>query len=230
MLASADAPTCVRRGFVSKTAPGCVPVPLSALPPALVISCWTTADQKLDRVLRRRGLAMNVVTHPKDAHLRLTQPRHSIVLIVLPFRDGCPFELTRRVKSQPDPDLAAIPVLLLASTLREGDVIRGLESGADDVLTRERLSDRVLAARVASLLRRWYDEVGWQGVDAHDARLCNSSLPSRPTRTQEVNVGMDRRHTYSRGVVFPSTTRGAEVHAPLKADAMGQRDTVAPPA
>jgi two-component system cell cycle response regulator len=68
--------------------------------------------------------------------------------VMMPDMDG--FEVCRRLKSNPATHY--IPVLMVTALDSPADRVRGLESGADDFLTKP-VSDVVLIARVRSLTR-----------------------------------------------------------------------------
>jgi two-component system alkaline phosphatase synthesis response regulator PhoP len=69
--------------------------------------------------------------------------------LMLPALDG--LEVCRRLKG--DSKTRQVPVLMLTAKGEEGDMIVGLERGADDYMTKP-FSPRVLIARVRALLRR----------------------------------------------------------------------------
>lgn len=69
--------------------------------------------------------------------------------LLLPRVDG--LELCRLLKA--DPKTRHIPILMLTAKSEEVDVIRGLEVGADDYVTKP-FSPRVLVARIRAVLRR----------------------------------------------------------------------------
>src|SRR6266508_335183 len=68
--------------------------------------------------------------------------------VMMPDMDG--FEVCRRLKSNPATHF--IPVVIVTALDSPSDRVRGLESGADDFLTKP-VSDIVLIARVRSLTR-----------------------------------------------------------------------------
>jgi DNA-binding response OmpR family regulator len=107
-----------------------------------------------------RGLAFNfeaegfaVERHERaeTALAQLAQPDAEIDLVVLdvmlPGMSG--FELLRELRERGN----RVPVLLLTARDSERDVVRGLDMGADDYLTKP-FSLPVLLARVRTLLRR----------------------------------------------------------------------------
>ena len=69
--------------------------------------------------------------------------------LMLPGLDG--FEVCSMLKN--DPKTRHIPIIMLTAKGAESDLVRGLESGADDYITKP-FSPRVLLARVAAVLRR----------------------------------------------------------------------------
>lgn len=68
--------------------------------------------------------------------------------VMMPGMDG--FEVCRRIKS--NPKTTHIPVVMVTALSDSADRVRGLESGADDFLTKP-LNDTALFARVRSLVR-----------------------------------------------------------------------------
>ena len=83
------------------------------------------------------------------AALRRAPPDLLILDLMLPEISG--FELCRQLRR--DPELQALPVIMLTARGEEADVIAGIELGADDYITKP-FSPRELAARVGAVLRR----------------------------------------------------------------------------
>jgi two-component system phosphate regulon response regulator PhoB len=83
------------------------------------------------------------------AFLRERKADLAVLDLMLPGMDG--MALCRRLRG--DPDLAAMPILMLTARGEEADVVSGLEAGADDYVVKP-FSPKVLLARVRSLLRR----------------------------------------------------------------------------
>jgi len=78
---------------------------------------------------------------------RAMTPDAIITDSLMPVMDG--LAMTRAIKS--DPELAFVPVLILTSRASPEDTVRGLESGADDYLSKP-FDSAELAARVAGLI------------------------------------------------------------------------------
>ena len=87
-----------------------------------------------------------------------TKPDLVLLDVMLPGLDG--YTLARRVRGTPA--LAATRILMLTARSENEDIVRGLEAGADDYVTKpfDRL---VLLARVRAVLRRGLPET--EGVD-----------------------------------------------------------------
>lgn len=81
--------------------------------------------------------------------IELKTPDLVLLDIMLPGIDG--FAVCRKIRNQES--LKSIPVIMLTSKSAEGDVVTGLECGADDYMAKP-FSPKVLLARVKALLRR----------------------------------------------------------------------------
>jgi two-component system cell cycle response regulator len=89
-------------------------------------------------------------TNGRDAIAICEKGGCDIVLldVRMPGMDG--FEVCRRLRTTPD--TAHLPIVLLTALDRPADRVRGLESGADDFLTKP-VDEIALIARVRSLVR-----------------------------------------------------------------------------
>ncbi len=90
--------------------------------------------------------------------------------VMMPDMDG--FEVCRRLKSSPATH--HIPVVMVTALDQPSDRVRGLESGADDFLTKP-VSDVALIARVRSLsrLKMMTDELRMRAVTSRDIGIEN---------------------------------------------------------
>ena len=105
----------------------------------------------------------------------------AIVDVMLPGLDG--FSLVRRLRSA----RSQVPVLFLSARGAVEDRVRGLESGADDYLTKP-FGVREMLARAAAILRR-------------NARLDEQTevAATRAVRSRDVTLDADRRQAVVRG-------------------------------
>lgn len=103
-------------------------------------------------VLKGAGYTIVKEAETGDDGLRIVKElKPSLVLldIMLPGIDG--FSVCRRIRE--NPETASIPVIMLTARSEEEDIVRGLECGADDYITKP-FSRQVLLARVRAVLRR----------------------------------------------------------------------------
>lgn len=105
----------------------------------------------LDYNLGKEGFSPQVIRDGDDAMLAIEEDRPDLVLLdwMLPGLSG--IEICRRIRAKAD--LRDMPVIMMTARGEEADRIRGLDTGADDYLTKP-FSIPELIARVRALLRR----------------------------------------------------------------------------
>ena len=89
---------------------------------------------------------------------RFAKPDLVLLDVMLPGIDG--FTVARRIRESPD--LAATRIIMLTARTQPEDIVRGLEAGADDYVTKP-FDRKVLLARIKAVLRRGLPVV--DGVD-----------------------------------------------------------------
>ena len=107
-----------------------------------------TQAEQLRYVLETNDYQVSVANNGKEA-LKLVQtekPDTVITDIIMPEMDG--YELCRQIKE--DSSLKSIPVVLLTALSDTADVIKGLECGADNFITKP-YSEKVLLSRIEYL-------------------------------------------------------------------------------
>ncbi|MBC8175915.1 MAG: response regulator [Deltaproteobacteria bacterium] len=89
---------------------------------------------QLKYLLEESGYKVSVQTNGADALSHLVEHTPDLVIsdILMPVMDG--YELCRKIKG--DGDLRGIPVLLLTQLTEPEDIIKGLDSGADNFVTK----------------------------------------------------------------------------------------------
>ena len=88
---------------------------------------------------------------------RESRPDLIVLDLMLPGMDG--LEVCRKVREESD-----VPIIMLTARTTENDRLAGLDSGADDYVTKP-FSPRELAARVRAVLRRIPEEVLMRGPE-----------------------------------------------------------------
>ncbi|WP_328594525.1 response regulator transcription factor [Actinomadura macrotermitis] len=114
----------------------------------LVVDDDPTVAEVVARYLARDGHEVECVADGNQALARaLAQPPDLVVLdLMLPGIDG--LQVCRRLR-----ETSAVPIVMLTALGGETDRLVGLETGADDYVTKP-FSPRELALRVRSVLRR----------------------------------------------------------------------------
>lgn len=115
----------------------------------LVVEDEQSSAMMLAKGLRERSYAVDIAGDGEDAVYRVSVNDYDLIILdlMLPRIDG--FEVCRRLRSQG----AAVPVLMLTARDSVADRISGLDTGADDYLTKP-FDFQELLARLRALLRR----------------------------------------------------------------------------
>jgi len=116
----------------------------------LIIDDDPTIRMTLQRFLKSQGYDVIVAKDGEEGLAKAKELRPSLIICdwMMPIIDG--LEVCRQIKSSPD--LANIYLILLTARDQEGDLVRGLEMGADDFLAKPpRINE--LRARVRAGLR-----------------------------------------------------------------------------
>lgn len=95
---------------------------------------------------------------------RRMKPDLVLLDLMLPGLDG--FTVARRIREAPE--LAATKIIMLTARTQNEDIVRGLECGADDYVTKP-FDRQVLLARVRAVLRRGLPVT--EGVDLDGLRI-----------------------------------------------------------
>ncbi len=122
---------------------------MSPVPRVLVVDDDAFIRRPLEMILREEGFDPSTAVDGEDCMMRLADQRPDLIIldVMMPGKDG--FEVCREL--QQDPELAAIPVILLSARGREQDRARGLALGAADFMTKP-YSPSDLLRRIRELL------------------------------------------------------------------------------
>jgi two-component system alkaline phosphatase synthesis response regulator PhoP len=150
-------------------------------------------DQEIVRIVRayleKAGYQVLIAYNGETAlhSLRHDHPALVVLDLMLPDRDG--WDITRLVRS--DPDLAAMPIIMLTARIDDTDKIIGLELGADDYITKP-FNPREVVARVRALLRR--------------SQNLNAPKLPQVLQTGDLLIDIDRREVLLNGQPVELTT------------------------
>lgn len=123
----------------------------------------------------------------RQATEKLAQDLPSLILMDWMLPDVSGLELVRRIKR--DEITSHIPIIMLTAKTEERDKIQGLDSGADDYITKP-FSVRELSARIRAVMRRIEGEEGDNkltygkltlDLDAHHVIIDDTQFEVGPT-------------------------------------------------
>jgi two-component system sensor histidine kinase/response regulator len=115
----------------------------------LIIEDSPTQAAQLQHILERHGFTVSAAANGREALNKMADKKPALVIsdVIMPEMDG--YELCRRIKS--DGRYRDIPVILLTSLAESLDVIRGLECGADNFITKP-YNEEYLLSRINNML------------------------------------------------------------------------------
>ncbi len=107
--------------------------------------------EMLGYTLMKAGYTLREAADVEQARPILADDRPDLVLLdwMLPGMSG--YEYARRIRS--NPDTSEIPIIMLTARGEEADKVRGLDTGADDYITKP-FSTGELLARIRAVMRR----------------------------------------------------------------------------
>lgn len=147
-------------------------------PVILVVEDDRAIAELVKFTLEQEGYLVEVAVDGEEALRKARQSRPAVVVLdlMLPRRDGLSVCKLLKQESQ-------VSVLMISARNKPEDRVRGLETGADDYLSKP-FSVKELAARVRALLRRGVQPAAWPG---EEVRLRCGEVVLRP-QCQDVTV------------------------------------------
>ncbi len=125
----------------------------------LIVEDESAIREMLGYTLVKEGFGFEEAANVEEARSRIAKDKPDLILLdwMLPGVSGVDY--ARRMRN--DPDTRDIPIIMLTARAGEGDKIRGLDTGADDYVTKP-FSPRELLSRIKAVLRRT-TQAGAQG-------------------------------------------------------------------
>ena len=117
----------------------------------LVVEDERAIREMVTFTLKRAGFAVREAEDASSARRIIADNRPDLILLDWMLPDLSGLELARALRR--DEATRELPILMLTARAAEDDKVLGLESGADDYLTKP-FSARELVARIQALLRR----------------------------------------------------------------------------
>jgi two-component system, OmpR family, phosphate regulon response regulator PhoB len=120
-------------------------------PRILVVEDEAALQELLAYNLERAGFAVEQAYDADEARTMIAEQAPDLVLLdwMLPYMSG--LELCRQLRRQPA--TANLPIVMLTARVEERDRLHGLDTGADDYVTKPFSVDELIA-RVRAVLRR----------------------------------------------------------------------------
>jgi len=137
--------------------------------------------------LRRDEFEVDSTPDGEDALLIARESPPDLVILDWMIEGVSGIEVCRRLRRLPE--TANVPIIMLTARTEEADRVRGLETGADDYVTKP-FSPKELVARVAAVLRRMRpalagDKLAYEDIEldlaAHKLRRAGKPVPIGPT-------------------------------------------------
>lgn len=114
----------------------------------LIVEDDLTLSKGIVLALQNHELSFTQCHTLSDAYKQIQSRLFRLVILDINLPDGSGLDLLHRIKSESD-----LPVILLTANDMEMDIVTGLESGADDYITKP-FSLAILRARVNTQLRK----------------------------------------------------------------------------
>ena len=114
------------------------------------------------------GYQVRVTADGDEALLMASEDVPDLIILDWMIEGTSGIEVCRRLRR--DKGTAHVPIIMLTAREAEDDRVRGLETGADDYLTKP-FSPRELLARVAAVMRRIRPALAGETIEVGDIRL-----------------------------------------------------------
>ncbi|MBV2095013.1 MAG: phosphate regulon transcriptional regulator PhoB [Candidatus Thiodiazotropha sp. (ex Codakia orbicularis)] len=117
----------------------------------LIVEDEPEVREMIRYILEPKGYQVDEAGNAQEARQQLSLRNYDLILMdwMLPGRSG--LDLTRELKQNVRQD--SPPVIMLTARSEEADKVNGLESGADDYITKP-FSTREMLARIKAVIRR----------------------------------------------------------------------------
>ena len=140
----------------------------------LIVEDESTLREQLTEKFRQNGYAVDAAEHGQDGLYYGLEYPIDLGIIDLGLPDISGIEIIQKLRAQDK----TFPIIILTARSRWQEKVEGLESGADDYLTKP-FHFEELQARVSALIRR---------TAGHTTPILDNGMISLDTRTQDVFV------------------------------------------
>lgn len=151
----------------------------------LIVEDEAAIREMIGFAMRRSGYELTEAANGQQAQLQVAEKVPDVILMDWMLPDVSGVELVRRLKRE---ELTRdIPIIMLTARSSEDDKVYGLDSGADDYVTKP-FSPKELLARIRAVLRRHEGDQEDEIVCVRDLEL-NGSSHRVSASGREVHMG-----------------------------------------
>lgn len=137
-------------------------------PKLLLVEDDTALAELLEFRFANEGYDVRVTPDGEEAMVMAAEDVPDLVILDWMIEGISGIEVCRRLRRAKE--TAHVPIIMLTAREGEDDRVRGLETGADDYVTKP-FSPRELLARVSAVLRRVRPALAGEAIEAGDLRL-----------------------------------------------------------
>lgn len=137
-------------------------------PKLLLVEDDLALAELLEYLFKKEGYKIRATGDGDEALILASEDTPDLVILDWMIEGTSGIEVCRRLRR--NKATAHVPIIMLTAREAEDDRIRGLETGADDYLTKP-FSPRELLARVAAVLRRVRPALAGETIEVGDLRL-----------------------------------------------------------
>lgn len=137
-------------------------------PKLLLVEDDLALAELLEYRFESEGYDVRVTADGEEAMMLAAEEPPDLVILDWMIEGISGIEVCRRLRREKE--TAHVPIIMLTAREAEDDRVRGLETGADDYVTKP-FSPRELLARVAAVLRRVRPALAGETIEAGDMRL-----------------------------------------------------------
>ena len=137
-------------------------------PKLLLVEDDLALAELLEYRFESEGYDVRVTADGDEALILAAEETPDLVILDWMIEGTSGIEVCRRLRR--DKSTAHVPIIMLTAREAEDDRVRGLDTGADDYVTKP-FSPRELLARVAAVLRRLRPALAGEAIEVGDLRL-----------------------------------------------------------
>ncbi|WP_438490904.1 response regulator transcription factor [Paenibacillus sp. IHBB 3054] len=102
----------------------------------------------LEFSLKKAGFCVDIARTVRESYAIIEKQNHDLLILDLTLPDGSGYEICQKVRQS-----SSVPIIFLTASDEEVNIVKGLDMGADDYITKPfKLNE--LTARINALLRR----------------------------------------------------------------------------